>query len=116
MELKPIRTDGQPYGTYDQEVVVSGDQSQKVLRNTYLMLAVTMVPTAIGAALGIQLAPAMMASPIITLVLMLASVIGLQFGIVRFRNSAIGIGLLLLMTFLMGLFLGPLLNVALSMR
>jgi len=119
MELKPIRTEGQPYnGTYEpvQDVAVSGEQSQRVLRNTYLMLAVTMVPTAIGAALGIQLAPAMMANPIITLVLMLASLIGLQFGIVRFRNSAIGIGLLLLMTFLMGLFLGPLLNVALSLR
>ena len=119
MELKPIRTAGQPYpGTYEpvQDVAVSGEQSRKVLRNTYLMLAVTMVPTAIGAALGIQLAPAMMANPVMTLVLMLASVIGLQFGIVRFRNSALGIGLLLLMTFLMGLFLGPLLNVALSMR
>jgi FtsH-binding integral membrane protein len=49
-------------------------------------------------------------------VLMLASVIGLQFGIAHYRNSGIGVALLLLMTGLMGLFLGPLLNVALSMR
>jgi|SRR5687767_4422978 len=120
MDLKPIRTDGQPYdgqppGGY-QDVAVSSEQSRKVLRNTYLMLALTMVPTAIGAAVGIQFAPVMMASPIITVVLMLASLIGLQFAIVRFRDSAVGIGLLLLMTFLMGVFLGPLLNVALSMR
>jgi FtsH-binding integral membrane protein len=74
------------------------------------------VPTVIGAAIGIQLAPAMMASPIITVVLMLGSVIGLQFGIAHYRNSGIGVALLLLMTGLMGLFLGPLLNVALSMR
>jgi len=74
------------------------------------------VPTVIGAAIGIQLAPAMMASPVISVVLMLASVIGLQFGIAHYRNSAIGVALLLLMTGLMGLFLGPLLNVALSMR
>jgi modulator of FtsH protease len=115
MELKPIRNDGQPYeGTYEpaREAV----SAQRVLRNTYLMLALTMVPTAIGAAVGIQFAPVMMANPIITVVLMFASLIGLQFGIVAFRNSAIGIGLLLLMTFLWGVFLGPLLNVALSMR
>jgi len=58
----------------------------------------------------------MMASPIITVVLMLGSVIGLQFGIAHYRNSGIGVALLLLMTGLVGLFLGPLLNVALSMR
>ena len=58
----------------------------------------------------------MMASPIITpLVLMLAAVIGLQFGIAHNRNSAIGV-VLLLMTGLLGWFLGPMLNVALSMR
>ena len=91
-------------------------ESQKVLRNTYMLLALTMVPTIIGAYVGIQFAGVMMASPIITMVVMLASVIGLQFAIVRFRDSAVGIGLLLLMTFLMGVFLGPLLNVALQMR
>jgi FtsH-binding integral membrane protein len=58
----------------------------------------------------------MMASPIVTFVVMLAAVIGLQFGIVKYRNSGAGIALLLAMTFLMGVFLGPLLNVALSMR
>ena len=119
MELKPIRTDNQDYrsnyaaGTQDYAATA---ESQKVLRNTYLLLALTMVPTVIGAAIGIQLAPVMMASPILTVVLMLASVIGLQFGIARYRNSGIGVALLLLMTGLVGLFLGPLLNVALSMR
>ena len=119
MELKPIRTDKQDYrgnfaaGTQDYAATA---ESQKVLRNTYLLLALTMVPTVIGAAIGIQLAPVMMASPILTVVLMLGSVIGLQFGIAHYRNSALGVVLLLLMTGLMGLFLGPLLNVALSMR
>jgi len=91
-------------------------ESQKVLRNTYMLLALTMVPTVIGAAVGIQLAPVMMASPMITFVAMLVSVIGLQFAIIKFRDSAIGIGLLLLMTFLMGAFMGPLLNFALTMK
>jgi len=119
MELKPIRTDNKDFrGNYaaTQDYALPADSAQRVLRNTYLLLALTMVPTVIGAYIGIQLAPAMMASPNITVVLMLGSVIGLQFGIAHYRNSGIGVALLLLMTGLMGLFLGPLLNVALSMR
>ena len=96
--------------------IASPSDSQKVLRNTYLLLALTMVPTIIGAWLGIQFAPAMMASPVITMVAMLVSVIGLQFAIIRFRDSGVGVALLLLMTLMMGVFLGPLLNVALQMR
>ena len=119
MELKPIRTDNQDFrGNYAaaQDYALPADSAQRVLRNTYLLLALTMVPTVIGAVVGIQVAPAMMASPILSVVLMLGSVIGLQFGIAHYRNSGIGVALLLLMTGLMGLFLGPLLNVALSMR
>ena len=96
--------------------VAIAPESQKVLRNTYLLLALTMVPTIAGAYLGVQFADVMMASPIITMVAMLASVIGLQFAIVRYRDSGVGVALLLMMTLLMGVFLGPLLNVALQMR
>jgi FtsH-binding integral membrane protein len=119
-ELKPIRTDDKGFGRspYEAapEVAYSTAQGQKVLRNTYMLLALTMVPTVIGAALGIQFAAVMTASPIVTFVLMLASVIGLQFAIVKYRDSGVGVALLLLMTGLLGFFLGPLLNFALSMR
>ena len=90
--------------------------SQKVLRNTYMLLALTMVPTIAGAWIGMATASIITGSPILSFFLMLGAVIGLQFGIVRFRDSVIGIGLLLLMTGLLGWFLGPLLNAALSMR
>ena len=119
MELKPIRTDNRDlrgnYAAGTQDYAVAAE-SRKVLRNTYLLLALTMVPTVIGAAIGIQIAPVLMASPILTVVLMLAGVIGLQFAIARYRNSGVGVALLLLMTGLLGVFIGPLLNVALSMR
>jgi modulator of FtsH protease len=91
-------------------------ESQKVLRNTYMLLALTMVPTIAGAWLGMATASIITGSPIISFFLMLGAVIGLQFGIAHFRNSVIGIGLLLLMTGLLGWFLGPLLNYAMSMR
>ena len=120
MELKPIRTDNSDpaFGrgvTYDAAELASAAQGQKVLRSTYLLLAATMVPTIVGAALGVQFAGVMMANPILTFVLMFAAIMGLQFGIVANRNSGIGIALLFILTFLMGAFLGPLLNIALAM-
>ena len=109
-ELQSINT-----GTGYDGVAIAPD-TQKVLRNTYMLLALTMVPTVGGAALGMATASIITGSPILSFFLMLGAVIGLQFGIVRFRDSVIGIGLLLLMTGLLGWFLGPLLNAALSMR
>ena len=107
-ELQPVNAG---YGT-----IAVPAQSQKVLRNTYLLLALTMVPTVAGAWLGVATASVIQGSPILSFFIMLAAVIGLQFGIVRFRNSVIGIGLLLLMTGLLGWFLGPLLNYALALK
>lgn len=88
----------------------------KVLRNTYLMLALTMVPTVIGAMVGMATGGILMQHPIIGFVVVLATVIGLQMGIRANRDSGLGVVLLLAMTFILGWFLGPLLNVALSLR
>jgi modulator of FtsH protease len=100
--------------SYATDVAAPG--AQKVLRNTYLLLALTMVPTVIGAYIGMATAGVIMGSPILTTVIMLAAVIGLQFGIAANRNSGIGVALLLLMTGLLGWWLGPILNVALAMK
>jgi FtsH-binding integral membrane protein len=91
-------------------------ERNKVLRNTYILLALTMVPTVIGAMIGMSFAGIFMQHPIIASLVMLGAVIGLQYGIAANRNSALGVGLLLGMTLLMGAWLGPLLNVALSLR
>src|SRR5437764_10644090 len=119
MELKPIRT-GEPVisrgATYDAAEIAASAQGQKVLRNTYMLLALTMVPTVIGAFIGMATAGIVMAHPIMISLLMLGVVIGLQFGIAANRNSGIGIALLLLMTGLLGWWLGPILNFALAMR
>jgi modulator of FtsH protease len=119
-ELKPVRTGepvfgrGVPYeATQD---VAAAAQAQKVLRNTYMLLAVTMVPTLIGAYIGMATASVIMANPIISTLVMLAAVIGLQFGIAANRNSGVGIALLLLMTGLLGWWLGPILNFVLAMK
>ena len=91
-------------------------QQQRVLRNTYLLLALTMVPTVIGAFIGINTGGIIMQHPIISFFVMLGAVIGLQYAIAANRNSALGVVLLLGMTFLLGWFLGPLLAIALTMK
>src|ERR1700704_6403315 len=96
--------------------VAIAPEAQKVLRNTYLLLALTMVPTVVGAWIGMATASILTGSPILSFFLMLGAIIGLQFGIAHFRNSVIGIGLLLLMTGLLGWFIGPLLNHAMAVQ
>ena len=120
MELKPIRTDGEPVRRdfpYEAPAdVVAAGEGRKVLRNTYLLLALTMVPTVIGAWIGMATGAVILEHPIASTLLMLGGVIGLQFGIAANRNSGIGVALLLLMTGLLGWWLGPILNFALAMR
>src|SRR5215210_3317528 len=93
-----------------------GLQQQRVLRNTYLLLALTMIPTVIGAMIGMSTATLIMQHPIMSTVIMLGAVIGLQFAIAANRDSGVGVGLLLLLTFILGWWLGPLLTVALALR
>jgi len=118
-ELKPIRTDNQPggYTGWERGADASATpEAQKVLRNTYLLLALTMVPTIAGALLGMATGSIILQHPIISTFAMLGAVIGLQFAIAAHRNSALGIVLLLLMTGLLGWWLGPILNFALALK
>lgn len=100
------------FGTQAGQLTV---EQNRVMRNTYMLLAFTMVPTVIGAFAGMASVGIFMQHPIITSLVVLGAVIGLQFAIVANRNSGLGIVLLLGMTFLLGWFLGPLLTVALRL-
>jgi modulator of FtsH protease len=109
----------QPESNWMAQTQAAGTQplsQNRVLRNTYLLLALTMVPTVIGAFVGMATASIVMAHPIMTSLVMLAVVVGLQFAIAANRNSGIGLALLLAMTGLLGWWLGPILNVALAMK
>jgi modulator of FtsH protease len=112
--MEPVLLPNQPgHPASTREVAL---ESSRVLRNTYLLLALTMVPTVIGAFIGISTGGIIMQHPFISFFVMLGAVIGLQFAIAHYRNSAIGVVLLLGMTFLLGWFLGPLLAIALTMN
>ena len=91
-------------------------QQNKVLRNTYMMLALTMVPTVIGANIGASMNLSFMAeSPIMSALLMFGAMFGMLFAVNALRNSVWGIAALLGFTFVAGVFLGPILQVALQL-
>lgn len=80
------------------------------------MLALTMVPTVIGAFVGMATSGIVYQHPILSSIIMLGAVIGLQFAIAKNRDSGLGAALLLGMTFILGWWLGPILNIALTLR
>lgn len=89
----------------------------KVLRNTYLMLALTMIPTIIGAFVGTSINFSFMAaSPILSSLLMFGAMMGLLFAVTALRNSIWGVVALLGFTFVAGVLLGPILQVALHLK
>jgi len=90
-------------------------QQNRVLRNTYMLLGLSMVPTVIGALVGIQMGFSFLAgSPLISFVLFLAIAFGFMWGIEKNKDSGLGVALLLGFTFFMGLMLSRILQVALG--
>ena len=90
-------------------------QQNRVLRSTYMLLALSMVPTVIGALLGIQLQFSFFAgSPLISFLVFLGIAFGFMWGIEKTKDSAMGVVLLLGFTFFMGLMLSRILQVALG--
>ena len=90
-------------------------QQNRVLRNTYMLLGVSMIPTVLGAMIGLQTGFSFFAgSPVISFLLFLAIAFGFFWGIEKTKNSGWGVALLLGFTFFMGLMLSGILRVALG--
>jgi modulator of FtsH protease len=82
-----------------------------VLRNTYWLLALSMVPTVLGAWIGVSTGFSFFSgSPFIGLIAFLAIAFGFFFAIDKFKHSGIGVALLLGFTFFMGLMLSRLIG------
>ena len=93
-----------------QQITATRSESQilatnKVLRNTYALLSMTLLFSAAtaGVAMVLELPPF---NPILTLV----GYFGLLFATTKFRNSGLGILFVFMLTGFMGLTLGPILN------
>ena len=87
-----------------QNTAVGTETRNRVLRNTYGLLALSMIPTVIGAWIGVATRFTFFAgSPAINFIAFLAIAWGFMFGISRYHNNSVGILLLLGFTFFMGL-------------
>ena len=84
---------------------LSAQERNKVLRNTYGLLALSMVPTVLGAWMGVEFGLGQIFSGGLGLVLSLAGIFGFIYAIEKTKNSAMGVPVLLGFTFFMGLML-----------
>ena len=93
-----------------------GGSRQRVLRNTYALLALSMIPTVLGAWVGIAFGFSLFAgSPLISAIAFMAIAFGFFFAIEKFKHSGVGVLLLLGFTFFMGLMLSRLLGFVLGL-
>ncbi len=113
--MQPEMQNQQPVFTGNTDVAVV---QNKVLRNTYMLLAVSLIPTIIGAAIGTNLFDFsfLRGSPIIAAIAVLAIFYGWIYMIERNKDTSLGLYLLLGFTFFMGLLLGPLLQKVLGFK
>ena len=91
----------------------SAAQTNRVLRNSYLLLAITLLPSIVGAYAG-AIFPLMAAMGWMSLIVFLAAMFGLQAMVIKNRHSVAGIWWLLTFTFVMGYFVGPLVGYVLG--
>lgn len=94
--------------TQSQESVLS---TNRVLRNTYALLAATLLFSAVMAAVSMAIAP----PPMMSMVSFFGAIALLWFVLPRFQNSATGVGIVFLFTGLLGFSLGPMLNAYVSL-
>ncbi len=111
MNLQQTVGHGQPVPGHAASAV----QRNRVLRNTYWLLALSMVPTVLGAWIGVSTGLSRAMSPGISMVVFLAGAFGFMFAIEKTKNSAAGVPVLLGFTFFMGLMLSRLVGTVLGL-
>jgi modulator of FtsH protease len=96
--------------------VQSLEQRNKVLRNTYWLLALSLVPTVLGAWLGVTTGITRSLTGGIGLIVFLGGAFGFMYAIQKTKDSAAGVAVLLGFTFFMGLMLSRLIAMVLGMK
>ena len=94
--------------------VASSVQRNKVLRNTYWLLALSLLPTVLGAWLGVSTGITKSLTGILGMVVFLGGAFGFIYAIEKTKNSAMGVPVLLGFTFFMGLMLSRMIAMVLG--
>src|SRR5947208_5600056 len=115
-KLQPVYTQDQVPARQTGEFVAQ-DQN-RVLRNAYWLLALSMLPTIVGAWAGMEFnfIRFFVAAPIMTPLLMFGVMLASLFVVTRLRNSAWGVPALFGFTFIAGAMLTPILTVAAQLK
>ena len=88
-----------------------GTAQNRVLRNTYMLLGLSLIPTVLGAVIGTSMKFSFFSgSPVIGFIAFLAIAFGFFYAIEKTKNSAWGVAILLGFTFFMGLMLSNLIG------
>ena len=95
---------------------ISAEQRNKVLRNTYWLLSLSLVPTVLGAWVGVAAGIGQLFTGGLGMVLFLAGAFGFIFAIEKTKNSAAGVPVLLGFTFFMGLMLSRMIELTLGFK
>ncbi|CAN7202722.1 Bax inhibitor-1/YccA family protein [Variovorax paradoxus] len=91
-------------------------ERQRVLRNTYWLLALSMLPTVLGAWIGVATGITSSLTGGLGLMVFLGGAFGFMFAIEKTKNSAAGVSVLLGFTFFMGLMLSRLIAMVLGFK
>lgn len=91
-------------------------ERNRVMRNTYWLLALTMVPTVLGAWLGVATGITQMLNGVLGMVVFLGGAFGFIYAIEKTKNSAAGVPVLLGFTFFMGLMISRLIASVLGFK
>ena len=105
--------------TYEQTgygQVLSATERNKVLRNTYWLLALSLLPTVAGAWLGVATGITASLTGFLGLIVFLGGAFGFIYAIEKTKNSAAGVPVLLGFTFFMGLMLSRLIAMVLGFK
>ena len=89
-------------------------QRNRVLRNTYALLALSMVPTVLGAWVGVSTGIITAMGSGLSLILFFAGAFGFMYAIEKTKESGVGVAVLLGFTFFMGLMLSRLVSMVLG--
>lgn len=94
--------------------VASSAQRNRVMRNTYWLLALSLLPTVLGAWLGVTTGITKSLTGMLGMVVFLGGAFGFIYAIEKTKNSAAGVPVLLGFTFFMGLMLSRMISAVLG--
>jgi modulator of FtsH protease len=94
----------------------SAAQRNRVLRNTYVLLALSMIPTVLGAWIGVATGLTLALGGGLGLVVFLAGAFGFIYAIEKTKDSSTGVWVLLGFTFFMGLMLSRMIAMVLGFK